>query len=73
MRFHTGEAFEKAELDGIIDILWEAMDGILPSHSILFSTFGTELLSPLNHNRRVQTASMERTYRQCGKPLDLCF
>lgn len=38
MLFHIAEVSERNELNDVVDVLWAAMDGVHPHHSIFFPT-----------------------------------
>lgn len=42
MHYQIREVTQRAELDGVVDVWWAAMDGVEPWHAVLFPTFGSD-------------------------------
>ena len=40
MSYYIGEVTDRADLDGIVDVIWATMDGVDPSHQIFYPCFG---------------------------------
>lgn len=63
MHYEVKEVEHRWQLDGIVDVLWAAMDGIEPSHAIFFPTFAQD------RNRAI-AESKDRLWK--GHEMDRC-